>query len=637
MYQSLYRKYRPQTFNEIYGQDAISTTLTNAIIHDRVAHAYLFSGPRGTGKTSTAKLLAKALNCTNIIDGRICDECENCQLIKNNAHPDVIEIDAASNNGVEEVRDLIEKVKYAPIKGRKKVYIIDEIHMMSQGAFNALLKTLEEPPEHVVFILATTEHHKVPETIKSRCQRFNFKKLNNEDIVARLENILTNEQAIYDKTALTTIASQSDGGMRDAISMLEQVLIYSNNNISIETVNEALDLVSKEKIKTLFDLILTKQLNQVLEYLEGLSKSSIDYKQIINEIIKLAIEHIIDLKVNRSEEAKQEFLLNLVEKFDEANDKLKFDNSKRLYLELAILKSINYQKEIINISETIEDSNISNNEEVVVTRRTFAQEYTPLSTEQLSEQTLSDAPVSDVTEQITPTIETNSNEQSLFNNISIEEELEDQVVDVIDTNQVSIDIFNDLSNQESNSNENELMNETSAMDKDIDLVNDDEILNVLVQASRDELNLIKEKWEILSDYLMNKNTKKSAALLMDSIPVAASNGAIIVVVNQSVEVTLINDLENIQMNANFFASILDKPRYCFALDKKEWLRMKDKYIELRRLNSLPQPREILESYQFEEVSPPPLILQEDEENLRFAKMIFKDKLEIKREEEENGY
>lgn len=645
MYQSLYRKYRPQTFSEIYGQDAISITLTNAIIYDRVAHAYLFSGPRGTGKTSTAKLLAKALNCTNIIDGRICDECENCQLIKNNAHPDVIEIDAASNNGVDEVRDLIEKVKYAPIKGKKKIYIIDEIHMMSQGAFNALLKTLEEPPEHVVFILATTEHHKVPETIKSRCQRFNFKKLSNEDIVARLENILDNEQASYERNALMSIAAQSDGGMRDAISMLEQVLIYANNNISMESVNEALDLVAKDKIKDIFDLILEKELNQVLTYIENLSQSSIDYKQIINEIIKLAIDHIIELKVNKEDMNKQEFLLNLVEKFDEANEKLKFDNSKRLYLELAILKSINFKKEISKISN--DNLNVSNDNlndayhsKVITTTSSQTNFVQPQHKEEASQKITANS-----AENINKPVASKLTEEIVVATppafaIINDEEDEEKIENIIDPNQVNMDIFNN--NQDVSSNEEvkidkEVVELNEEVVEDLDLINDDEILNVLVQASRAELDLIKNKWPTLNDYLMNRNTKEVAGLLVDSIPVAASEKAIIVVVEQSVVAPLINDVTNIQLIANFFTNILDDVRYCFALDKNGWLQIREKYIELRNLKSLPQPRDILENYQFEKTKPPVLIQKEDEENLRFAKMIFKDKLEIRKEEEENGY
>lgn len=622
MYQSLYRRYRPQTFNEIYGQDAISTTLTNAIKFDRVAHAYLFSGPRGTGKTSTAKLLAKALNCTNIVDGRICDECENCQLIKNNAHPDVVEIDAASNNGVDEVRELNEKVKYAPIKGSKKVYIIDEIHMMSQGAFNALLKTLEEPPEHVVFILATTEHHKVLATIKSRCQRFNFKKLSDYDIVARLEDILKSENAEYDVKALKIIASQSDGGMRDAIGMLEQTLIYSNNNVTITAVNEALDLISNDKIKDLYNLIVSKKLHEVLEYLDSLSKSSIDYKQVINEIIELAIENIIELKVNHDQDDKQKFLLNLIEKFDEANEKLKFDNSKRLYIELAIIKTINYQKNISEIKESITrptrisskvEEKIIAQEDVVVTRKVFDDEYASNTNQEILED-------NQVNNNIQPNTIITSQAQTLFNETN--EEVEEDL-NIIDDNQVSM-----FSLDEDNTR-----NEVVVNNKILQIA-DDEIINVLVQltTSKEQLSRIKDKWATFDEYLLNKNTKQAAALLIDSTPVAACQEAIVVVPNENLNVELINNLESIQINADFFSSILDGPRYVLAIDKVGWSRVVALYKRLIATNSLPNPKDILEHHQFDEVEKKEDEILEDNANLSFAKMIFKDKLEIKSEE-----
>src|SRR5574344_2830890 len=216
-YRSLYLTYRPQTFKEVAGQSTIVKTLENALTSGKIAHAYLFAGPRGTGKTTMARLLAKALNCDEGI-GKQCNKCSNCLSISEGSHPDVIEIDAASNNGVDQVRDLIEKVKYAPIKGKYKVYIIDEVHMMSTGAFNALLKTLEEPPENVIFILCTTEPYKVIPTIISRCQRFDFSKIDDKDMKWKLLEVLKDEKATYDEDGVNAIISLADGGMRDALS-----------------------------------------------------------------------------------------------------------------------------------------------------------------------------------------------------------------------------------------------------------------------------------------------------------------------------------------------------------------------------------------------------------------------------------
>ena len=243
-YKSLYRTYRPQTFKDVAGQEAIITTLKHAIDEKKIAHAYLFCGPRGTGKTTVAKLLAKAVNCTG--DPKPCGECENCKQIENGTHPDVIEIDAASNNGVEEVRSLIDKVKYAPTQGQYKVYIIDEVHMMSPGAFNALLKTLEEPPAHVIFILATTEPHKILPTIISRCQRFDFTRLTDQEMVQRMQYVFKEEGKTYDDGSLELIARLANGGMRDALSILEQCLAYNDDHLSINDIHTIYGIVSMD-------------------------------------------------------------------------------------------------------------------------------------------------------------------------------------------------------------------------------------------------------------------------------------------------------------------------------------------------------------------------------------------------------
>ena len=220
-YQALYRKYRPADFDEVVGQRQVIQTLKNAVLNNRISHAYLFCGPRGTGKTSIAKIFARMLNCTDPAHAP-CGTCSNCRMALSNSHPDIIEIDAASNNGVDEVRNLIERVKYAPMEGKYKVYIIDEVHMMTQGAFNALLKTIEEPPEHVIFIFATTEPNKVLSTIISRCQRFDFTKVSVSDIVSRLKTVCLQEQIDASEEALQLIAELSDGGMRDSLSILDQ-------------------------------------------------------------------------------------------------------------------------------------------------------------------------------------------------------------------------------------------------------------------------------------------------------------------------------------------------------------------------------------------------------------------------------
>ena len=244
-YMALYRKWRPQDFSDLIGQEHISETLSNAISTGKVAHAYLFSGPRGTGKTSTAKILAKALNCEHGPTPTPCNQCVCCQKINDGSFMDVFEIDAASNRGIDEIRDLRETVKFAPVDGKYKVYIIDEVHMLTTEAFNALLKTLEEPPSHVVFILATTEVHKVPITIQSRCQRYDFKRITKDDILKRLV-MITDEMGLNaDKDALSIIAIQADGGMRDALSLLDQCLAFTKDELTVTQVRKVLGLDEK--------------------------------------------------------------------------------------------------------------------------------------------------------------------------------------------------------------------------------------------------------------------------------------------------------------------------------------------------------------------------------------------------------
>ncbi len=238
MYQTLYRKYRPSNFDEVIGQQVVVKTLKNAILNKKLTHAYLFTGPRGTGKTSIAKIFAKTINCSNLNETNPCNACESCLQILSKKSIDIIEIDAASNNGVDEIRELRSKASLVPTVGKYKVYIIDEVHMLTQGAFNALLKTLEEPPSHIVFILATTEPHKIPTTIISRCQKFDFKKIAKEDIVTKLKYIIERENVIVDENAYDEIAMQSDGCMRDALSILDQVIAFSDNHVTLEDVHQ---------------------------------------------------------------------------------------------------------------------------------------------------------------------------------------------------------------------------------------------------------------------------------------------------------------------------------------------------------------------------------------------------------------
>lgn len=284
MYQALYRKWRPQVFADVVGQQHITTTLMNEINTGRHSHAYLFTGSRGTGKTTCAKIFAKAVNCEHPVNGDPCNECETCRGLDSGSILDVIEIDAASNNGVDNIRDIRDEAIFTPVSGKYRVYIIDEVHMLSQGAFNALLKTLEEPPEHVKFVLATTEVHKLPATILSRCQRFDFKRIKPEDIASRLTYVASQEALTLDHEAAMLIARLADGALRDALSIMDQCIGHSRN-ITLEVVNDTVGLAGKEYLFRLSDAILRNDGAEALDIINDLHNRSCDMDRLCNELI----------------------------------------------------------------------------------------------------------------------------------------------------------------------------------------------------------------------------------------------------------------------------------------------------------------------------------------------------------------
>ncbi len=301
MYQVLYRKYRPQVFSDVYGQDHVTSTLQNEINQGRISHAYLFTGSRGTGKTTCAKILAKAVNCENPHNGEPCNECEVCKGLDNGSIYDVVEIDAASNNGVDNIRDLREEANYTPSRGKYRVYIIDEVHMLSTGAFNALLKTLEEPPAHVIFILATTEVHKLPATILSRCQRFDFKRIQPETMAKRLNQVSELEGISLDEDAAILIARIADGALRDGLSILDQCASRSKN-VTSELVSEVAGLAGKEALFKLSKCISDKQTNTAIDIISELYQNSFDMERLCVEMINHFRNFLIVKTVNKSRE-----------------------------------------------------------------------------------------------------------------------------------------------------------------------------------------------------------------------------------------------------------------------------------------------------------------------------------------------
>ncbi|NPV06522.1 MAG: DNA polymerase III subunit gamma/tau [Anaerolineae bacterium] len=285
--ETLYLRWRSQTFDDVVGQAHVTRTLRNACRAGRVAHAYLFSGPRGTGKTSVARILAKALNCQGEGDERPCNQCDACRAISEGRYLDLIEIDGASNRGIDEIRDLREKVNFRPNQGRYKVYIIDEVHMLTREAFNALLKTLEEPPDYVIFVFATTEVWRVPATIRSRCQRFDFRPIKADLIEARLRQICEAEHYGHDDAALALIARQATGSMRDAISMLDQIVSVGEGMVTADLLREVLGTAPDEAAETLLGLVLDGNLAEALEFLEGLASEGLDMQQFVRDLLEL--------------------------------------------------------------------------------------------------------------------------------------------------------------------------------------------------------------------------------------------------------------------------------------------------------------------------------------------------------------
>ena len=365
-YQALYRKYRPVSFDGVAGQKPIVKTLQNAVRQHRIAHAYLFCGPRGTGKTSIAKIFAKMLNCESE-ENAPCGKCHNCIEFQNGSHPDIIEIDAASNNGVEEVRNLIEKVKYAPIEGKYKVYIIDEVHMMSTGAFNALLKTIEEPPEHVIFIFATTEPHKVLPTIISRCQRFDFNKVSITDMVERLDYVLDQEHIHMEPEAVRLVATLSEGGMRDALSILDQCIAYAQDDITVNDVNTIYGITTPAEKGTLLSHVLNRNYAELTQQIETLSEQGTDIRRLTADLVDMLKDSLVYTYTEDVSLVQDIYLevirniladvpaakrLHMIDILMETLEKYRIASDAASYFEIAMLKMMEVP-EAVNVVEPV--------------------------------------------------------------------------------------------------------------------------------------------------------------------------------------------------------------------------------------------------------------------------------------------
>lgn len=605
-YKALYRSYRPQTFGEVAGQEHIVTTLKNAIKENRISHAYLFAGPRGTGKTTVAKLLAKALNCTG--ENPPCDQCPNCKAITVGEHPDVIEIDAASNNGVDEVRDLIDKVKYAAINGKYKVYIIDEVHMMSTGAFNALLKTLEEPPAHIVFVLATTEPHKILPTIISRCQRFDFKKVENHDIISRLEYVLKSENKKYELPALESVAKLAEGGMRDALSILEQCLAY-NNELTVESVNMVYGLLSMDNKISFIKQLLSKDIKGVLTSLDNMLSGSIDIKRLTFDLVDVLKDIIIykntqDVSIlfvltqqdvdNLAPYILVEEAFEIIDILIEASSHYSQSLDANTYFELAMLKICNRIKEenklAIDNSKAIEQVNILPVKDTA--KAIPVVEETDSLPEEVIEDEIIEEELNKGVIEYDPEIEESIPEElkakadDITETVVPEEVAEGTLETVISNSDVSLPVGEDISQE---IDENIIVNKSP---ENIE-VSFSDILNILVQADRRVLNDIKEKWTVIARYRFNLNTAKFASMLCDGKPVAAAPGGIIVAFEHQPNVNEVNETQNYYQLKNFLKEVLGENYDFIAIKNSLWPDMRSKYIDMNRAGTLPAPEPIV--------------------------------------------
>lgn len=558
-YQALYRKYRPSNFDEVVGQQPIIQTLKNAIVQNRIAHAYLFCGPRGTGKTSIAKIFAKMLNCEDE-SNKPCGKCTNCKMVQNGSHPDIIEIDAASNNGVDEVRNLIDKVKYAPMQGKYKVYIIDEVHMMTTGAFNALLKTIEEPPAHVVFILATTEPNKVIPTIISRCQRFDFNKVSQKDIEKRLSIVCKEEKIRIDPEAISLIAQLADGGMRDSLSILDQCIAYCSSNITVDNVREIYGVLTTSDIGKLFEHLYAHEVDALIQRIQECSDKGMDLKRLTSDFITLLKESIIldyssnsQLVSNTHKEVIEKYLLkspspfrfNVLNELMDVFNKYNYASNVLDYLETALLKSISNSYEIKSKTthDVIEDSDRENKEN-------FAKS-SDLSYDLTSEKSEIDKKVPKNSE-----------------NTGISE----------------LETISDVSR--------ETLKEVGNKDSKI-ILNDEYILQLLVGANKTERKIDTAKMDERNMYLADLEYAKYANSLRNIAIVASGDKYIVVAVRSELEAKEINEMQLTQGFEDFMEQVLGKAKKIFAIDHIQQTRVLEEFKERMIQGTLPEPVDVI--------------------------------------------
>ena len=529
--------------------------MKNAIVQNRIAHAYLFCGPRGTGKTSIAKIFAKTLNCTNSQDAP-CGVCENCKMAANGSHPDIIEIDAASNNGVDEVRNLIDKVKYAPMQGKYKIYIIDEVHMMTSGAFNALLKTIEEPPAHVIFIFATTEPNKVLPTIISRCQRFDFNKVSMHDIKYRLSVVCKNEGIEIDENGLTLIAQLADGGMRDALSILDQCVAYCSSHIDVNDIRKIYGVVTSEDIGKLFYSVYKKDVDSFVKDIQKYSDMGMDIKRLTADFIHMLKDSLIlDYSENSTlvsdmnkdmirkyfKLAPINFRIKCMEELMDTYNKYTYASNALDYLEASLLKisSYSYESKTHIIDSDHNDFKEAEEEE------NYETSYDDTSDD------------SDIIEKNTQKDDNNG---------------------VLEKSEIS-DVSRETLKQSENTN-NKI------------ILNDEFVIQLLVGATKMERSIDTNKFNNIGQFISSLEFGKYAATLRNSSIMASGSNYIVVCVSSEIFAKQINEFELNYGYEDFMEVLLGKAKKVFALDKTQQSRVLDEFKERMISGNLPEPYQV---------------------------------------------
>lgn len=531
-YTALYRKYRPSNFASVVGQEVVVDILKNSILNNKVSHAYLFTGPRGTGKTSIAKILAHAVNCLNF-NGDICGECEVCKNLEIN-DSDIIEVDAASNNGVDEIRTLRDNVKLLPSFCKYKIYIIDEVHMLSTGAFNALLKTLEEPPSHVIFILATTEPNKIPLTILSRCQRFDFNKISNENLVSRLLYIATQEGKIVDKSILEYIAEISDGGLRDAINLLDQVISLPQESVTLEEIDRLSGRISQNTLFELLNAISTGNYVSILNISDIIYGEGKNYKDIADGMLAivrdLSINFEVDNYFNKDYSSKLatinipfDKLISITSLLNELIKELKNSNDPKMLFDIYMVNICNSLSSKGNLSVKKEDINNSQ------------------------------------------TVELKNKEVINISNIK--------------ENKEKLNINKD--SDEDTINEKTVNTSNDTINGDLKSIR---INNVLAEADKSILNNIVKSYDKIGDYVSNKVYNTLSILLLDGHVVVASTKYLLFAFESEEDVTLFdNNYKQIEL---FIKEVFEETYKVAAVTKKEWQRIKEDFIKNKK-NQIP--------------------------------------------------